>query len=168
MGIKPDVCVYHALDTEVTGTDSSLVKIIIEFKWLLSNNPFMWSNDKDNAQQIMDYVATHLSSQSRTHIYSVLLRKQTTTILRWDRAGVIIIKSIQYNASPHLVEFFHRYSCALPAMHGMDQSVSEPTLAEAVVARQVLELDKKVQLFKLKIPRAGHASNYFITCTSTV
>ena len=48
------------------------------------------------------------------------------------------------NAFPHLVEFFHCYSCALPAMHGMDQSVSELTLAEVVVARQVLELDKKV------------------------
>ena len=178
MGIKPDVCVYHPSDTKVTGTESSLVEIIIEFKWPPSNHPFMWSNDNDNEQhfsdlpeaafdtlgQITDYVATHLSSQFRTHIYSVLLGKRTATILRWDKAGTIITEPIDYNTSPHLVKFFRHYSCASPAMRGMDQSVSEPTLAEVAVARQVLELDKKAQLFKLEILRAGHTSNYFITC----
>ena len=72
------------------------------------------------------------------------------------------MESINYNNSPHLVKFFCCYSCASPAMHGMDQSVSEPTPTEVVKARQALDLDATVRLFKLEIPRAGSTSNFFI------
>jgi hypothetical protein len=176
--IKPDVCVYRAADYNIIGTDSSLVEIIIEFKWQSRSNPFtMHKNQNDNAAnyprnsnathdtlgQISEYAAAHFSSQFRTHIYSILLGKRTATILRWDRAGAIATESIDYNNSPHLVEFFRRYSCASPAMRGMDQSVSEPTPTEAVEARRALDLDATVRLFKLEIPRAGSTSNFFIT-----
>jgi hypothetical protein len=116
--------------------------------------------------QITEYVAAHLGSQFCTHIYSVLVGKQTATILRWDKAGTIATEPIYYNNSSHLVEFFRRYSVAPPAMRGMDQSVSELTLTEAAAAKRALGLDKSdntVRLFKLKIPRAGSALSFFIT-----
>jgi hypothetical protein len=44
----------------------------------------------------------------------------------------------------------------------MDQSISRPTLTKAAVARQALELDDTVQLFKLEILKKGSAPEYFI------
>jgi len=180
MGIKPDVCVYRASDADVTGTDTSLVEVVIEFKWTPSDDPFTlpggrngasYPNQSDSAintlGQITDYAAYHLSAQFRTHIYSVLIVKDIATIHRWDRAGMIVTEPIRYDTTPHLVEFFRRYSCASPAMRGMDQSVSEPTVLEATAAKQALELDSDANLFKLEIPGADHTSNYFITPAPT-
>jgi len=180
LGIKPDVCVYRASDTKVSGINSALVEFMIEFKWNPSADPFTlpaknsgnrYPNQSAMALntlgQITDYVATQLSAQFRTHIYSVLIGRKTATILRWDRAGAVVTEPIDYNESPYLVEFFRRYSCASPAMRGMDQSVSEPTLAEETAARGVLNVDKDTKLFKLEIPRANRPSNYFITLGPT-
>jgi hypothetical protein len=98
-GIKPDICVYRAADSNITGTDSSMVEIIIEFKWnrrwsdpftivrLPEDKLIKYPNSstdgtQDTLGQITEYVAAHLGSQFRTHIYSVLVGKQTATILR--------------------------------------------------------------------------------------
>ena len=99
------------------------------------------------------------------HIYSVLVGKEMAMILKWNRMGMIMTEPIRYNTSSHLVEIFCCYSQALPAMCGMDQPVSDPTPTEGTVARCVLELDNTAPLVKLKIPRAGHASDYFIIST---
>ena len=61
-------------------------------------------------------------------------------------------EAIKYNKSCHLAEFFRRYSEASPEMRGNDQSVMDPTLAEAVTARRALNLDNTVPLVKLTIP----------------
>ena len=185
--IKPDVSVYPAgLDSNIV-TDSASAEIFIEFKWRPEDDPFSDVHDvqrtidedtvtvqsflhetkaaDDTLGQITSYVAAQLGSQFRTHVYSVLIMKKTARILRWDRTGTIVTEAIDYNQSPHLVEFFHRYSRASSAMRGVDQSVSNPTPAEAAAARKSLELDDTIPLAKLEIPKPGCASNYFVTST---
>jgi len=44
-----------------------------------------------------------------------------------------VTEAIKYNKSHHLAEFFHHYSEALPEMCGINQSVMDPTPAEAVM-----------------------------------
>jgi len=99
-----------------------------------------------------------------THLFH-FDREEHGKDLRWDRMGTIVTEPIRYNTSSHLVKFFRHYSRASPAMRGMDQSVSDPTPTEAAAARRLLELDDTVPLVKLKIPRAGCASDYFVTST---
>ena len=191
---KPDISVYRNSDSKITTdsaskgpTDSASVEIFIEFKWDPGDDPFGDMHEvkrvidgktvsvqsflhetkaaDDTLGQITSYAAAQLGSQFRTHIYSVLIGKNMARILRWDRTGTIVTEPIRYNASSHLVEFFRRYSRASPAMRGMDQSVSDPTPTEAAAARRLLELDDTVPLVKLEIPRAGRASDYFVTST---
>jgi hypothetical protein len=46
--------------------------------------------------QITSYVAAQLDLQFCTHIYSVLIGKETARILRWDRTGIIVTEPIKY------------------------------------------------------------------------
>jgi hypothetical protein len=78
---------------------------------------------------------------------------------------MIIMEAIEYNKTPHLAKFFRHYSCTSPAMCGVDQLVSDPTPTEAAAARELLELNNTVPLAKLKMPRAGSASDYFVMTT---
>lgn len=185
--VKPDISVYdHKSDPNIL-TDSALAEIFIEFKWNSGDDPFGDVHDvsriiggktvsvrsflhetkvaDDTLGQITSYAAAQLGSQFRTHAYSILIVKKSARLLRWDRTGTIVTESIQYNESPHLAEFFRRYSQASPAMRGLDQSVTEPTPAEAAAARKSLGLDDTAPLVKLEIPKAGCSSAYFITST---
>ncbi|KAF8220425.1 hypothetical protein L208DRAFT_1118031, partial [Tricholoma matsutake] len=123
---------------------------------------------KDTLGQITAYAAAQLGSQFHTHIYSVLIIKDTARILRWDRSGMLVTKAIKYNESRHLAEFFHRYSEALPEMHSNNQSVMDPTPAEAVMARQALNLDNMVPLVKLMIPDMDGSPLYYIVASPRV
>jgi hypothetical protein len=77
---------------------------------------------------------------------------------------MIVTEAIKYNKSNLLAGFFHRYSVASPEMRGNDQLVLNPTLSEALAAREILELDDEVPLVKLQIPDAKGSPLYFITC----
>ena len=166
-------------------TNSALAELFIEFKWNPNDDPFCDVHDvqcpacpagatvqsflrdtkaaNDTLGQITSYAAAQLGAQFRTHIFSVFILKDTARILRWDRSGTIVTEPIKYNNSPLLVEFFRRYSAASPEMRGKDLSVSDPTPDEAIAARQVLALDKKVSLVKVEIPDADGRPTYFIT-----
>ena len=74
-------------------------------------------------------------------------------------------EAIKYNTSHHLAEFFRRYSEASPEMRGIDESVMDPTLAEAVMARQALNLDNTVPLVKLTIPDTDGSPLYYIAAS---
>jgi len=78
---------------------------------------------------------------------------------------MLVTEAIKYNESHHLAEFFHHYSEASPEMHGNDQSVMDPTLAEAVMARQALNLDNMVPLVKLTIPDTDGSPLYYIVAS---
>jgi hypothetical protein len=181
--IKPDVSVYCDDSDPKVKTDSSLTELFIEFKWSPGDDPFCdtynlycpdckvstkaFLNDmkksKDTLGQIMSYAATQLGAQFRTHVYSVFILKDTARILQWDRSGAIVMEAFKYDESPYLVEFFRRFLQASPAMCGKDQSVSDPTPAEALVARQVLGLGDEVPLVKLEVPDTNGSPLYFIT-----
>ena len=182
--IKPDVSVYCADSHPSVKTDSSSVELFIEFKWDAGDDPFCDTYDrgcsrcdasnaksflhetkssKDTLGQITSYAAAHLGAQFRTHIYSVFIVKDTARILRWDRSGTIVTEGFKYNESPYLAEFFRRFSTASPEMRGKDQTVSDPTPSEALLARQCLGLDNQVPLVKLQIPDAKGSPLYFIT-----
>jgi hypothetical protein len=166
-------------------TDSSKAEIFVEFKWNSGDDPFNTVRDVvcpnceggksvksflrdtksgiDTLGQITAYAAAQLGSQFRTHIYSVLIIKNTARIIRWDRSGAIVTEVIKYNESPLLTEFFSRYSKASPAMRGKDQSVSYPTPTEAVAARQALDIDDTEPLVKLSIPGEDGSFLYYVT-----
>jgi hypothetical protein len=182
--IKPDISVYPDTSDLGVRTDTSLVEIFIEFKWKSGDDPFCAVHDindsdgrtrrsflhethsaNDTLGQITSYAAAQLSSQFRTHAYSVIIVKDTARILQWDRSSAIVTEAIEYNKSPLLTEFFRRYSKAPPDMRGIDQSASVPTCTEAIVARQALRLDNTVPLVKLEIPDISGAPRYFITHT---
>ena len=166
-------------------TDSAEAEIFIEFKWKSSDDPFCAVHDvfcsrcnkdvksflhetkggNDTLGQITGYAAAHFSAQFRTHVYSILIVKDTVRILRWDRSGTIVTEAIKYNKSPLLAEFFLHFSKASPQMHGMDQSVSDPSPTEAEAARYALGLDETVPLAKLEIHGADNLPHYFVTST---
>jgi hypothetical protein len=79
-----------------------------------------------------------------------------------------VTEAIKYNKSHHLAEFFRRYSEASPEMRGIDQSVMDPTPAEAVMARQALNLDNMVPLVKLTIPDTDGSPLYYIVASPRV
>ncbi len=107
--------------------------MFIEFKWDPTDDPFgdvvyqpprdvdtstsgkrfFVRNTKlarDTLGQISSYAAAQLSAQFRTHIFSVLIVRDTARLLRWDRTGTIVTEAIEYNKCSFLADFFSRYS----------------------------------------------------------
>lgn len=147
--IKPDVSVYCSDSSPGAVTDSSKAEIFIEFKWnsiddlfsmvhnvvcpncegrnLVKSSFHDTKSGSDTLGQITGYAVAQLGSQFCTHIYSILIMKDTERIIRWDKSGAIVTEAIKYNVSPLLAKFFHCYSKASPDMRGKDQSMSYPT-----------------------------------------
>jgi hypothetical protein len=181
--IKPDVSIYPAGTDADVKTDSRISEIFVEFKWNTTDDPFCDLHDvafeggivksflrdskagEDTLGQITSYAAAQLSAQFRTHLYSVLIVKDTARILRWDRSGTIVTEAIKYNKSSVLADFFRRYARAPPNMRGKDESASTPTPAEAVAAREALGLDMTIPLVKLSIPDTDGSQLYFVMPT---
>jgi asparagine synthetase B (glutamine-hydrolysing) len=153
-------------------TDSSLAEIFIEFKMTSGDDPFLNLNNLDSNParrhvvcdgngsdetlgQITSYAAAQLGSQFRTHIFSVLIVRDTARLLRWDRSGAIVTESFRYNTCSLLPDFFTRYSNATDAERSKDTSASEPSLTEKYAARIALDLGDTIPLVKLSIPDAG-------------
>ena len=115
--------------------------------------------------QITSYVALHLATQFRTHIYSILIIRHLARILHWDRLGTIVIEAFEYDQCPHLAEFFCWYSRAADNMRGKDGTVSMPTYAKELAARCALGLTDKldVPLHKLAVIPLKKDPLYFIT-----
>ena len=173
--VKPDICVYRGCPAPTVKTDSSSVEFFIEIKWNTCDDPFCVVDDENKSflrdaknafntlGQITAYAAVHLAAQFRMHVYLVFILRGTARILRWDRSGTIVTEPIHYNKSPHLVEFFRRYSKASDAMRGIDESVSTPTTAEARVARKALNIEAHIPLLKLSVPGPHGKTQYYIT-----
>ena len=166
--IKPDLTIYPNFAEK---TNSALAEIFIEFKWKSSDDPFCCTDDsflstaktaRDTLGQITSYAAVQFGAQFRTHLYSILICRDTARILRWDRSGTIVTEAIKFNESPFLAEFFRRYSQAPPAMRGVDTSVIEPTASESSDARKALGWECHIPLFKLSVPAACGLSRFFI------
>jgi hypothetical protein len=184
--IKPDVTCYED-PTDEEKTNSATAEIFIEFKWSNGDDPFcsvksskcanlnclqevdsFLNHSKaamDTLGQITSYAAAQLGAQFRTHAYSVLIVKDQARILRWDRSGTIVTEAIKYNESPHLAEFFRRYSVAPDVMRGKDETVSVPSRFEKRTARKALGLDAATPLVKLSVPGPDESLRYFVVPT---
>ncbi|KAG1783472.1 hypothetical protein EV702DRAFT_959781, partial [Suillus placidus] len=62
--------------------------------------------DIDTLGQITSYTAAQLTTQYRTHTFSVLIIQDQACIIRWDSEGAVVTSSIHYNTEPHLADFF--------------------------------------------------------------
>jgi hypothetical protein len=160
--IKPDVCVYEKSKMRSGPTDVSCVDVIIEFKWNLYDDPFCdpykagegddvvltflrnTQNGVDTAGQIILYASAQLGSQFCTCVYSVLVVHSYARLIHWDRTGAIVSTPIYYNQDPELMEFFRRYSRALPKFRGIDTTVTLPNPKEVALVRRWLEAVERV------------------------
>jgi hypothetical protein len=169
--VKPDISIYrNGLRTASLKTDSSLAEFFIEFKWSTGDNPFcdgmpFLSDSKtasDTLGQITAYAAVQLAAQFRTHVFSVFIFRDTARLLRWDRSGTIVSEAFQYNVSDQLAEFFRRYSHASDVVRGVDETVTKPTPAQERQARDVLDIDRSIPLFKVLVPHEGGQYEFIV------
>lgn len=75
-------------------------------------------------------------------------------MIHWDRSGAAVTHSFSYVDEPWLANFFWRYTHSSPAVHGVDESVTVPTDADAIhvqKARIALGLDDDMPMFKFTI-----------------
>ncbi|KAG1779841.1 hypothetical protein EV702DRAFT_1043716 [Suillus placidus] len=161
--IKPDVCMYpDGCEPSSPNCDVSTTEIIIEFKWSPSHDAFrqpgadslMSQTEKgmDTLGQITSYTAAQLGTQFCTHVFSVLIVRDRTRIIRWDREGAIVTSPIDYNNEPDLADFFYRYARASPEMRGVDTSVMLAGDEEADLARSRLNIPSTTRMFKVDVP----------------
>ena len=69
------------------------------------------------------YATAHLAAQFHTHVFSVLLFRDTARLIQWDRAGLIISERIPLD-SPELKQFFWKFSNADAIGRGHDPTVT--------------------------------------------
>ncbi|KAN0120535.1 hypothetical protein V8E52_004362 [Russula decolorans] len=138
--IKPDVSVYPPTTDDNVTTNSALVEIIIEFKWHPRDDPFGDVHGLDpNRPFIRDTKAAH------------------------DTLGQITSYAAAQLGAQFRTHIFSIYcTIAPPAMRGIDESVSDPSLTEKVAAREALQLDETVPLVKLSVPNADGV-RFFVT-----
>lgn len=156
-------------------TDSPCLEFVVEFKSNASSDPFVVpakrrgketgsGNPFVRTQQVDSVVgqitayATHiLSSQYRTHAFTILICQNLARLIRWDRAGAIVTEPISYNDDSYLYDFLTRYNDAPPDIRGHDSTVTtisnflQPEIFQR--ARSVVdELAKEDSLLLLAIP----------------
>jgi hypothetical protein len=162
--VKPDVSLYLSgcrRDPSIV-TDISLIDVHMEFKLDPNDDPFRdhgtFENDSrrsaDTRGQITSYTTKQLASQFRTHAFSVIICNDRARLIYWDRSGAVVTQSFSYGEEPWLASFFWRYAHSSQAVRGVDESVTEPTDADAADvrrARVALELDDDMPLFKFAI-----------------
>ena len=115
-----------------------------------NSNPFLHSS-RDAATalgQLTAYATAVMSAQYRTHLFMVFIVKEQARLIRWDRSGAVVTKSIKYTEQRHLFEFFFRYDTADPEARGHDSTIGIPTDDEVAQAKLIVpELkDKKAFL----------------------
>ena len=106
--IKPDISAYPINSDPRVVTNSSKVEMFLEFKWNINDSPFCEVYDvahpnakasetvksflrntkaaKDTLGQITAYAAAQFGAQFRTHIYSILIIKDTGYFNGTDQA----------------------------------------------------------------------------------
>jgi hypothetical protein len=131
-------------------------------------NPFMKTEPMayNVAGQITAYASQMLSAQYRTHALSILVFKDFSRLIRWDRAGAIVTAPISHNNDSYLSDFLIRYNNASRKTRGHDITVSDPTPDEAQCARSVSELAGAKTLLSISIPDSSQTLGFsrFIVC----
>lgn len=160
----------------ITYSPASL-EFVVEFKLSASADPFVVPKKRTGEEttrsesplmnttvttravvgQITAYATQILSSQYRTHAFTVLICHNLARLIRWDRAGAIVTEPIYYNDDSYLHDFLTRYNDALPNIRGHDSTVTpisnsiRPDLFQRAQS-VVHELAKEDYLLLLAIP----------------
>jgi hypothetical protein len=118
----------------------------------------------DTAGQVTSYATMVLSSQYRTHAFSVLIIRDYARLIRWDRGGAIVTEPIYYVEESLLFEFLIRYDRANREIRGHDPTVGSPTTQEVQAARTIEGLDKAKSFLVVTIedPKAGEPRRFVI------
>ena len=74
------------------------------------------------------------------HIYLIVVIKDYTRVIWWDRMGAIVTEPIYYNVDPTLVESFRWYHKASSKVHGVDTTITVLTTREMFLAMEGLGL----------------------------
>ena len=169
---QPDVSVYSCDSDHKFELNSTLIEFLLEFKAtpdqdpfvikpisppdleFATDNPFMSTTSlgRHVAGQITAYATSILSAQYRTHVFLILIVKDSARLLRWDRGGAVVTAPIPYNTDPHLLDFFIRYDKATHASRGHDLTVGLPTENERLNARKLADLTDVESLLSISIP----------------
>lgn len=89
--------------------------------------------------QMTAYATMILSTQYRTHVFSVLIVKGMARLLRWDRGGAVVTESFPYNDKSYLFDFLFRYNHADLDNRGHDNTVRDSTEQEAQDAQTAID-----------------------------
>jgi len=148
--------VYDAASNHNNNLNSSLIKLVIEFKTgsdsdpfvdprLLKKskvgdtfqNPFMFTSFKAQVVvgQIIAYATLVLSAQYHTHVFLVLVFKEYLRLIRWDHGGAVVTVPISHTKDPHLLDFLIRFNNAGTQARGWDITVTTPSPTSAATAR---------------------------------
>jgi Fungal protein kinase len=169
---------FDGVDPSAITDSPSCLEFVVEFKSAASNDPFVMPTKKRAAEgttgsgnplmkdtlnsntvvgQITAYATQILSSQYRTHAFTVLICKDLARLIRWDRAGAIVTEPIFYDNESYLHDFLTRYNDAPSNIRGHDSTVTtisnliQPEIFQR--ARSVVdELANEDSLLLLAIP----------------
>ena len=170
--LKPDLMVYEKTENCFGSPDLDISRadFIIEMK--REGDPFVYSNDRfgnsgasaQNLGQLTAYATGVLSTQYRTHTFSVLIIKDRARLIRWDRGGAVVTTSIPYLRASGLFDFFNCYNDADRQVRGHDSTVSPASEQDIRLAQKIPELQNATSLLTITIPdRQSKPVQYIIS-----
>jgi hypothetical protein len=131
-------------------------------------NPFMstTTSGRQVAGQITAYATLVLSAQYCTHVFSILIIKNFTRLIRWDRGGAVVTAPIYYNDESFLLDFLIRYSNTNPEVRGHDVTVSFPTDDDARDAQTLPDLAsaKSLLVITMPDPHQPQETSHYVIC----
>ena len=109
------------------------------------------------AGQITAYATWILSSQYRTHLFLILVFREYSRIIRWDRAGAVVTAPISHNEG-HILDFLIQFKGATSQARGCDITVTAASEDQQRDAREkVEELANATSLLSLSIPNTSQS-----------
>ncbi|KAK7041788.1 hypothetical protein VNI00_009077 [Paramarasmius palmivorus] len=174
----PDISAYIK-EAGVTRNDITRTEFFMELKWAETADGFDDGSDdiieedapfEKNTQQARDtraelttYAGAQLTSQFRTHTFSIQITRKNARLIRWDREGAVVTRKFCYYEEPFLVDFLWRYNQASPETRGYDSSVTEikdPLRAQEV--RDALKMDDNDRVWQFEFTDENSAEHAFV------
>ncbi|KAF9261196.1 hypothetical protein L218DRAFT_505516 [Marasmius fiardii PR-910] len=93
---------------------------------------------RDTRNQMATYAGAIMSSQFRTHLFSVQVTRTRARLIRWDREGAVVTNAFPFAEQPYLVEFVKRFAKAKMDYRGHDSCMTEVDRARAKEVREFL------------------------------
>lgn len=116
------------------------------------------SNARGVAGQLTAYATWILGSQYRTHFFLILVLRDHSRIIRWDRGGAVVTEPILHSKG-HVLDFLIWFNGATPQARGHDITVRAASQDEQHDARmEVKELVNATSLLSLSIPGTSQSS----------